>query len=55
MSNFYNSYDMALQLLHANKTYCTETLCVDHESNPMQVTKSELSKGMHANGMAVAK
>jgi hypothetical protein len=46
---------MALQLLHANKIYCTETLCTHHKSNLTQVTNSELSKGKHANDVTVEK
>ncbi|XP_069695180.1 piggyBac transposable element-derived protein 4-like, partial [Periplaneta americana] len=58
MDNFYNSYDLALQLLQAD-TYCTGILCSNLKNNPDEVTKSKLQKGeckcQYAIGVAVTK
>jgi hypothetical protein len=58
MENFYNSYNLAKQLLD-RKTYSTGTLRVNRKNTPKQVTTAKLKAGEtvanYANGVLVAK
>lgn len=44
MDNFYNSHDLAIQLLNRN-TYCTGTLRLDRKNNPKEVKEKKLKTG----------
>lgn len=58
MDNFYNSYDLSLDLLSKN-TYTTGTLRTDRKNSPIEVKSSKLKKGetitRYANGVMIAK
>uniref|UniRef100_A0A2H8TRK2 PiggyBac transposable element-derived protein 4 n=2 Tax=Melanaphis sacchari TaxID=742174 RepID=A0A2H8TRK2_9HEMI len=58
MDNFYNSIDLAEQLLQ-KKTYCTGTLRSNRKRIPEAVVKSKLkpgeTKAMYSNGVLVGK
>lgn len=58
MDNFYNSIDLAEQLLQ-KKTYCTGTLRSNRKRNPEAEVKSKLkpgeTKAMYSNGVLVGK
>jgi hypothetical protein len=58
MDNFYNSYNLAKQLLDRN-TYCTGTLRVNRKNTPRQVTTAKLKTGEtvanYANRVLLAK
>lgn len=58
MDNYYNSYELAIQLL-SRKTYCTGTLRVDRKSNPVDVKVAKLKRGerivRYTNGVMIAK
>ncbi|XP_050504786.1 piggyBac transposable element-derived protein 4-like [Diabrotica virgifera virgifera] len=44
MDNFYNSFDLAKNLLEFS-TYCTGTLRIDRKNNPAEVRQEKLAKG----------
>lgn len=58
MDNYYNSYELASQLL-SRSTYCTGTIRVDRKSNPKNVKEAKLKKGetiaRYSNGVMIAK
>lgn len=58
MNRFYNSYNLAQQLL-ASKTYCTGPLTPSRKNYPIQLTMIKLTKGetigKYANGVLIGK
>lgn len=58
MDNYYNSYDLAVQLLQRN-TLCTGTLRSNRQNTPLDIKNAKLGKGetlaRYANGVMIGK